>query len=82
MSDLIRIQVGIFTLEDCLTFEEIEKRMEEGAISTILSPLETALSHLPKYLINDKVAEKVKNGAFLPMPEYLENETDQLSLKL
>ncbi|TWE08820.1 tRNA pseudouridine synthase B [Neobacillus bataviensis] len=71
MSYLQRIQSASFTLEDCLTFEDIERHMEEGTISNVLRPLETALSHLPKFLINDKVAEKVKNGALLETPEYL-----------
>ena len=43
--------------------------MENGTIQEILRPLETALSHLPKYIINDKIAEKVKNGALLPIPD-------------
>ncbi|MDR7076280.1 tRNA pseudouridine55 synthase [Neobacillus niacini] len=73
MSNLIRVQSAAFTLDDCLTFEEIEKLMETGTISTCLRPLEMALSHLPKYIINDKVAEKVKNGALLQIPEYLKN---------
>ena len=71
MSWLQRIQSAAFSLEDCLTFEEIEKHMEEGTITNVLRPLETALSHLPKLLINDKVAEKVKNGALLQVPEHL-----------
>jgi tRNA pseudouridine55 synthase len=71
MSKLIRVQSAIFTLEDCLTFEDIEKLMEAGTISSALRPLEAALSHLPKYVINDTVAEKVKNGALLQIPEHL-----------
>lgn len=71
MSSLQRVQSAAFSLEDCLTFEEIEKHMETGTISSVLRPLETALSHLPKLLINDKVAEKVKNGALLEIPEQL-----------
>jgi len=71
MSFLQRVQSAAFSLEDCLTFDEIEKHMEAGTISSVLRPLETALSHLPKFLINDKVAEKVKNGALLQMPEHL-----------
>ncbi|WP_040205132.1 tRNA pseudouridine(55) synthase TruB [Neobacillus jeddahensis] len=69
MSYLQRVQSANFTLENCLTFEEVEKHMEEGTIFSVLQPLETALSHLPKLLINDKVAEKVKNGALLQIPE-------------
>ncbi|WP_042356230.1 tRNA pseudouridine(55) synthase TruB [Bacillus rubiinfantis] len=71
MSSLIRIQSASFTLEDCITLEEIAQLAEEGRIGTVLKPLETALSHLPKLKINDKVAEKVKNGALLPVPESL-----------
>jgi tRNA pseudouridine55 synthase len=73
MSSLKRIQSASFKLEDCLTFEDIEKLMESGSIASVLRPLETALSHLPKYVINDKVAEKVKNGALLPIPDSLKN---------
>ncbi len=79
MSNLIRIQSAAFSMEDCFTFEQIEKRMEEGTISDYLRPLEMALSHLPKYIINDKVAEKVKNGALLPIPEYLNNSNGPIS---
>jgi tRNA pseudouridine55 synthase len=34
---------------------------------------------LPKYIINDKVAEKVKNGALLPIPDYLINSNGPIS---
>jgi tRNA pseudouridine55 synthase len=72
MSSLTRIQSASFTLDDCLTFDEVEQLMSEGAISSQLRPLEAALSHLPKMQINDKVAEKVKNGALLSIPEQFE----------
>jgi len=71
MSSLQRVKAASFSLEDCLTFEDIEKHVEAGTISDVLRPLESALSHLPKLLISDKVAEKVKNGALLQIPEYL-----------
>jgi tRNA pseudouridine55 synthase len=73
MSSLTRVRSASFTLEDCLTFEEVENQMEMGTISSSLYPLETALSHLPKYYISDKVAEKVKNGALLEVPSHLKN---------
>jgi tRNA pseudouridine55 synthase len=76
MSELCRIKAASFSLSDCVTFEEVEKKMEDGTITTILYPLETALTHLPKYTINDKIAEKVKNGAILPIPDLLKNETN------
>lgn len=69
MSKLIRIRSASFSLEDCLSFSEIEEKMEHGTMENSLYPLERAVSHLPKYTINDKVAEKVKNGMVLPLPE-------------
>ncbi|WP_042456415.1 tRNA pseudouridine(55) synthase TruB [Neobacillus dielmonensis] len=73
MSSLIRIRSASFTLNDCLTFEQIENLMEEGILSDYLRPLEMALSYLPKMMINDTVAEKVKNGALLKIPDHLLN---------
>jgi tRNA pseudouridine55 synthase len=73
MSHLIRTASGPFSLENCVTFEEIEHHMKHGEVGKLLLPIEKALFHLPKYQINDKVAEKVKNGAVLPLPYLLQS---------
>lgn len=78
MSDLVRIQSADYTLSDCFTLEEIEMRMENGTIQEILKPLETAVAYLPKYVINAKIAEKVKNGSVLPIPDSLINEDNPI----
>lgn len=75
MSNLSRIQSASFLLEDCLTIEQVTEQMQNGTIESSLRPLETALINLPKYEINDKLIEKVKNGAVLPIPEELLTET-------
>ncbi|MFC3882529.1 tRNA pseudouridine(55) synthase TruB [Bacillus songklensis] len=77
MSDLIRTASGPFTLDDCLTFEEIEEYVEKHEIQQYLLPIEKALFHLPKLQINDKLAEKVKNGAVLPKPEDMDIDIEQ-----
>lgn len=71
MSSLVRIQSAAFTLDDCFTFEQLENMAGEGTIHTALHPLEAGISYLPKYRINDTVAEKVKNGALLEIPQEL-----------
>lgn len=81
MSELSRIKSASFSLSDCFTLEEIESRMSEGTITEILYPIETALTHLPKYMINDKITEKVKNGAVLPIPDHFKKEDDLLVLE-
>lgn len=73
MSDLIRIKSSSFDLADCLTFEEIEQRIEAGTLFETIHPLEAGLSHLLKFTINDTVARKVKNGAVLHIPDHLVN---------
>jgi tRNA pseudouridine55 synthase len=78
MSHLIRTASGPFTLDQCLTFEEIEEKLKNNELATILVPIEQALFHLPKYQINDKVAEKVKNGAVLPIPNELKDVNDPM----
>ncbi|WP_019152744.1 tRNA pseudouridine(55) synthase TruB [Robertmurraya massiliosenegalensis] len=74
MSQLTRIQSASFSLADCLTFSEVEELVEKGSIDEVLRPIETALYYLPKYQINDKLGEKVKNGAVLPIPATFLNE--------
>jgi tRNA pseudouridine55 synthase len=81
MSELSRIRSATFSLSDCFTLEEIETRMLDGSVTDILHPIETALSHLPKYVINDKITEKVKNGAVLPIPDQFKKEDQLLVLE-
>ncbi|KZZ82808.1 MULTISPECIES: tRNA pseudouridine(55) synthase TruB [Bacillaceae] len=67
MSELIRTASGRFTLDQCLTFDEIEQKLANETLQLI--PISEALNHLPKWVINDTLAEKVKHGAVLPVPE-------------
>lgn len=71
MSFLTRIQSARFTAAECLTFEDVEEKLAAGTLEAALYPLEAGISYLPKYQINDTLAEKVKNGAVLKAPDYL-----------
>jgi tRNA pseudouridine55 synthase len=82
MSFLQRIQSASMTLADCCTLGEVEKMAEMGTVEQILKPLEEGISYLPKYQINDKVAEKVKNGALLDIPPHLANEDGPIAVGL
>ncbi|WP_121661442.1 tRNA pseudouridine(55) synthase TruB [Metabacillus litoralis] len=68
MSHLIRTKSGNFKIEDCLTFEEIENAIENDELQSKLLPIGEALYDLPKLIIHDTLAEKVKNGAVLELP--------------
>jgi tRNA pseudouridine55 synthase len=82
MSWLQRIESAGMTLEDCFTFEQLEELAETGEIQQALRPLEDGISYLPKYQISDKVAEKVKNGALLDIPEELAAEDGPIAVGL
>ncbi|WP_223700192.1 tRNA pseudouridine(55) synthase TruB [Sutcliffiella deserti] len=76
MSKLTRTSSGSFLLEQSITLEELENLVSEDQVSSVLIPMEKALLSLPKLEINDKVAEKVQNGAVLPFPEGLVDDSE------
>lgn len=81
MSKLTRIQSASFAIEDCFTFSQIEEMVENGTFMNALKPLEAGLSYLPKLSINDKLAEKVKNGAVLPVPANMKDVTGPIVIE-
>ncbi|MGG3572138.1 tRNA pseudouridine(55) synthase TruB [Bacillus gobiensis] len=80
MSHLVRTASGDFTLDECVTFEEIIEKIETGVKDDLLLPIERALNHLPKWVISDTLAKKVENGAVLEIPEQFRNlgESDRV----
>ncbi|WP_017727357.1 tRNA pseudouridine(55) synthase TruB [Halalkalibacterium ligniniphilum] len=73
MSDLTRTASGPFELQQCLTFAELEKRLATNDVASVLLPLELAIAHLPKQVVNSRIEEQIKNGAVLPRELFDEN---------
>ncbi|KFZ43267.1 MULTISPECIES: tRNA pseudouridine(55) synthase TruB [Anoxybacillus] len=75
MSHLVRTASGAFTLNECVTFADIEQHVVAGTAHTLLLPIKRALAHFPTYVMSKEEEEKVKHGALLPilpsMPERL-----------
>ncbi|MBS4177078.1 tRNA pseudouridine(55) synthase TruB [Lederbergia citrea] len=69
MSKLTRVASADFTVNDCVTFDTLERIIEEGKLADIIYPLEKGISHLPIYQLDDNLALKVKNGAVLTKPK-------------
>ncbi|WP_026674240.1 tRNA pseudouridine(55) synthase TruB [Alkalihalobacterium bogoriense] len=67
MSKLQRVASGPFTIESCVTFEEIEQKLQENDLSEIVFPLEKAIAHFPSIQVSDELISKIKNGAVLPL---------------
>jgi tRNA pseudouridine55 synthase len=72
MSSLIRIKSGPFSLEEALTFEEIEKAVDEETFHERLFPTEYAIQHFEKLIVTAEEAAKIVNGAVLPLPKSLD----------
>ncbi|MEK4747082.1 tRNA pseudouridine(55) synthase TruB [Niallia sp. FSL W8-0177] len=81
MSDLCRTRSAAFTKQECVTFEELEKYVENGKLENYIYPLEDVLLHLPKYEINDTLAMKVRNGTVLETPAYLLDEQEPIVIQ-
>lgn len=80
LSKLVRIASGGIRKEQCVTFDEIEKAVQEQKVQKILLPIEDALSELPKYEIHGTLASKVKNGAILPLPHHLQGINSSIAV--
>lgn len=61
----VRTASGEFLLEDCISFEEIEENVQNGTVESIFISIDEALSKFPKMVVDEKQAEKIKNGMFL-----------------
>lgn len=77
MSKLVRTVSAGITGEMCLTFQDIEERLEEGTMQEALLPIEAVLEPLPKYELNDVLARQVKNGRVLKIPHFLHDVGEQ-----
>lgn len=59
---LIRTRSGCFSLEDSHTPEVIQTAAQEGALPSLLCPMETPVSHLRAVEIRGKLLRQVLNG--------------------
>ncbi|MCX7568565.1 tRNA pseudouridine(55) synthase TruB [Tumebacillus sp. DT12] len=67
MSHLVRTRSGPFTLEQALTFEQIEELAAAGQIAEQLQPLQSALPHLTAATIPEALERRVDNGRELTL---------------
>src|SRR5690625_782802 len=68
MSYLKRIETDSFTLDETVTLEEIERKAEEGKLSTIIEPIERGLQHLPVWQVPANIKRRVLLGQKLKRP--------------
>ena len=76
MSDLTRLKSGGFTLDETVTFEQIEAAVATETADDLLAPIDKALSHYPQVALTDAQWAKVKNGVWLNADEGQQADPD------
>jgi tRNA pseudouridine55 synthase len=66
---LLRLRVGPFRLEDALTLEEWEEAIREGKGDSLLLPVQSGLSHLPRIWVASEAARKLSHGQWIRLHE-------------
>ncbi|MGI8315134.1 tRNA pseudouridine(55) synthase TruB [Halobacillus mangrovi] len=69
MSFLIRTKTGDISKEDCYTFDEIQKTVDEGKPDSLLLPISRGLNHLSSWEIDEKMKSLIKHGQVLETPD-------------
>lgn len=65
MESLIRTRVGRFPMEESMTLETIEKRMEEGTLEDYLIPVDEMFPGAPKVFVKKGAQNAARNGGVL-----------------
>ncbi|MCQ2008993.1 MAG: tRNA pseudouridine(55) synthase TruB [Sporolactobacillus sp.] len=65
---MTRSQAGPFSIDDCLTFEQIEQLLEGKKFNEALRPLEHGLSLMNRWVVDEKLSAKIAHGAVLKAP--------------
>ncbi|XZF77370.1 tRNA pseudouridine(55) synthase TruB [Bacillus sp. AL-1R] len=64
MSYLTRTKAGAFTIDDCVTFAELEENANELTLDRVMLSMEQALNEYPRLTVNAIEEARVFNGGF------------------
>jgi tRNA pseudouridine55 synthase len=73
LKSLVRTKSGPYTLEQSVTFDEIETWSEQTWQERML-PLDSALTHLPRLILNQEQSERVLFGQSILIEQKVEDE--------
>ncbi|WP_024861486.1 tRNA pseudouridine(55) synthase TruB [Ruminococcus flavefaciens] len=65
MTSLVRNSSGGFTLDDCHSFEEIQRARDEGRLEELILPIERVFEKLPKLRLGEAQTRMYRNGVKL-----------------
>ncbi len=63
LSFLVRVAVGPFTVNDCLTIEEVQEHCESGTLRDVILSIDQGLCFLPALALTHVEAKRAINGA-------------------
>ncbi|UPM53022.1 tRNA pseudouridine(55) synthase TruB [Gottfriedia acidiceleris] len=66
MSYLTRTKAGAFTIDDCVTFAELEENANDFTLDRVMLSMEQALNEYPRLDVNEIEEVRVFNGGFFP----------------
>lgn len=79
MSALVRTRSGPFSLEQALTFEDVEAAIADGTIGQRILPMQSALPNMPQAILPEALERRVQNGRDLTLLKKIEGaETGSL----
>lgn len=67
MTSLVRTSASGFTLDDCYTFEEIQKARDENILESLILPVERVFNSLPELRLNEHQTKLYRNGVKLDL---------------
>ena len=69
MTSLERTRSGQFTKENAYTLEQIEKIRDEGSLDSIIIPVDSVFSELPRLIVTGETKNKILNGNLIYINE-------------
>lgn len=66
MSELRRVQVGKFRLEDAHSLAEVQQASDQGQAQSLFLPLDSLFEDLPALCLDTKAEKKIRVGAQVP----------------
>lgn len=84
MEELIRSRVSRFLLEDSMTLEEIEHKMQDGTLEESAVSVDAMFEDCPKAVVTEDGESMARNGNVLPVDavETWENVSDGTNIRL
>jgi tRNA pseudouridine55 synthase len=68
LAEITRTAVGEFTLDQCITLQELDAAGKAGNLAEVILPLERLLPELPSAVAQPAVEHRVRHGASFTLP--------------